>query len=78
MVGTYHDLGKRIQALILLTTEWHVNKIIKYTTLLRPQIYKIAQKARKRGFQPDINYIILAEYYKDVPRSSKPIVIMSE
>ena len=78
MVETHHDLGERIQALTLLTAGWHVDKIVEYTTLSRPQIYKIAQKARERGFQPDVNHIILAEYCEDAPRYGRPTVATPE
>ena len=60
------------QALTLLTAGWDIDKIIEYTTLSRSQIYAIAQKAKKEGFQPKINHTILAEYCEDSPKSGRP------
>ena len=72
MVNVHHDLGERIQALTLLTAGWHIDRIVEYTTLLRSQIYAIAQKAKERGFQPEVDHIILAEYCEDSPKSGRP------
>ena len=72
MVNKHHDIGERVQALTLLTIGWPPAAVADYTKISLSQVNKIRQKAKERGFQPEISRVILIDYVRDAPRSGRP------
>ena len=74
MVNVHHDIAERIQVLSYLVVPLPIAQILTLVTFSETQVYRIAKKARERGWHPIlINPAILFKYVEDAPRSGRPI-----
>ena len=73
MLNHHTSLAERAQALALLKYEININSVITYTGFSRSYLYEMRKKARDRGFNPSISFILKDEYLTDAPRSGRPL-----
>lgn len=67
------DLATRAQVISLKAfTQKTFAEIAYITGLSDPTTRRIFARAIERGFEPDVNPVILDEYVKDAPRSGRP------
>ncbi|KAL2808502.1 hypothetical protein BJX63DRAFT_436097 [Aspergillus granulosus] len=67
------DLATRAQVISLKAfTQKTFAEIAHITGLSVPTTRRIFARAIERGFEPDVNPVILDEYVKDSPRSGRP------
>jgi hypothetical protein len=75
----HHELAVRIQALTLLFfTQMSKALICRLTGISERSLTRLRESAIKRGFNPDHDSRILAEYVEDAPRSGRPKQISAE
>ena len=72
MRGSYRPLGVRVQAVALMTQGFDVQRVEAITGMSRWAIKRWVDRAKQRGFNPEIDQWILTEYVEDEPRSGRP------
>jgi transposase len=65
-------ISLRAHALALLEEGVHIDRIRERTGLCESAIYKVRQRAHKRGYHRDDNFIFKDEFFTDEPRSGRP------
>lgn len=67
-----HPVGVRIQALALLTEGIPPERVAAITQMSPRNLRYLLQKAKSRGFNPEIDPRIKIEYVEDGKRSGRP------
>ena len=68
MLGKYHDIATRAQALTLKAVKCPDTENTKITGLPRSTINSIYRTARARGYNPDAYQTIFNSYVEDAPK----------
>ncbi|KAJ9497098.1 hypothetical protein H2202_007254 [Exophiala xenobiotica] len=70
--GTRYSIAQRSQALTLHSIGWTTAQIAAYTKIPERSVRAIAEKARKRGFQPQKDPRILDYFVEDGYKPGRP------
>ena len=62
---SYHDLGIRLQALILLESNTPIKTITEITGITERSIYRLCTTAKKRGYDPNKSKKLILAYIED-------------
>jgi hypothetical protein len=68
----YHNSGTRMQALTMMESGVPHQHITALTKICTSQLYKIRNKAIKRGYNPKVSRLLLDSYVADEHKSGRP------
>lgn len=72
MPNKFHDNGTKIQAITLLSVGFNPKVVSSMLNISVPQLYRLREKAKSRGWSGQPNSPLLVEYVVDAPRSGRP------
>ncbi|KAL2042021.1 hypothetical protein N7G274_005209 [Stereocaulon virgatum] len=74
-----HTIAQRVQALAILGAGIALKQAAALAGLHNAQsVKRLQQKARARGYDPNISTILKSEYVCDAPRSGRPLIFTAE
>jgi transposase len=71
-MSSKRSISIRAHALALLEEGVHIDRIRERTGLSESAIYRVRQRARRRGYDSDNNFVFKDEFFTDEPRSGRP------
>lgn len=73
----YYNPETRLQALTIMESHVPHHQITALTKICTLQLYKIRNKAIKRGYNPEVSKLLLDSYVADKPKAGRPPVSLN-
>ena len=67
------SITQRAQAMALLEYGVHINEVATISKLSAQTLYNMRKRLRERGYNPEVNTAFEDRFFKDAPRSGRPI-----